>query len=288
MKLSLHEEFEGILYGTKDTKKAIICISGSDGGIGCAKQIARTLSHQGITTLALAYWGTKRTSKTLSEIPIERIQSAVHWIKKQGYQTIGIYGISKGAELALVAASLIPEIHLVIAVSPACCVFEGIAKPNYSGHSSWTWRGKELPYASFQNIQVHMVSDLLKNHQFGFKKEYIQVLKKEKTEENTIKVENINGPILLLSAREDAQWPSRMMGELICHRLYKKGFKYPYHHEIYSPASHILCPVQTKLSKIYRVERKYPRECKEARKNALRLTVQWIRFVMTMKQTSTE
>ncbi len=273
--------FHGIFYPTTTKDKALIVISGSDGGITWAKQIAELFSGKGIPALAVAYWGMKDMPKNLSLIPIETIQSAVCWLKEQGYQEIGIYGVSKGAELALTSASFLPQIKLVIAVSPACCIFEGIAKPAYSGTSSWTWNGDPLPYVSFKGISVNILKDFLKNHEFGFVKHYLKVLETEKNEENFIKVEKINGPILLLSAKEDAQWPSAIMGTMVCDRLKEKAFPFPFHHEIFSPASHILNPIASnKLKKIlrfaYKMERKHQKECDVARDKALQMSLDWI------------
>ena len=273
--------FHGNFYPTTTKDKALIVITGSDGGITWAQQIAELFSSKGITALAVAYWGIKGLPKNLSLIPIETIQAAVCWLQEQGYQEIGIYGVSKGAELALTSASFLPQIKFVIAVSPACCSFEGIAKPAYSGASSWTWNGNPLPYVSFKSISVNIVKDFLKNHEFGFVKHYLKVLETEKNEENTIKVENINGPILLLSAKEDAQWPSATMGAMVCDRLKVKEFPFPFHHEIYSPASHILNPIAPgRLKKIlrlaYLVERKHQKECDIARDRALQLSLDWI------------
>lgn len=276
MQTILNEDFQGIFYPSRTNGKAMVVVSGSDGGIRWANEIASIFSIHGISSLAVAYWKTKYTSKTLALIPIQIIQSAVLWLKKNGYSKIGIYGVSKGAELALTSGSLISQIEFVIAVSPSCCVFEGIAKPAYSNTSSWTWGGQPLPYASFQSISVSVIKNILKNHEFGFVKQYTDVLAKNKNEENTIKVENINSPILLLSAKEDAQWPSADMGKMICDRLSKKEFSFPFHHEIFYPASHILCPVETKMRLAYRMERQHSKECKESRKQALKMSLDWL------------
>lgn len=276
MQKVLDKGFQGVFYPSKTNGKAMIVVSGSDGGIKWASEIATVYSAYGISTLAIAYWKTKYTSKSLALIPIEIIQHAVLWLKKNGYSKVGIYGFSKGAELALISGSLIPQIEFVIAVSPSCCVFEGIVKPAYSGTSSWTWGGQPLPYASFHNIPVSAIKDIFKNHEFGFVKQYIEVLETKKNEENTIKVENINGPILLLSAKEDAQWPSAEMGQMICDRLNKKEFAFPFHHEVFYPASHILCPVKTKMGLAYRMERQHKTECEMSKKQALKLSLDWL------------
>ncbi|HEX2947893.1 MAG TPA: acyl-CoA thioester hydrolase/BAAT C-terminal domain-containing protein [Clostridia bacterium] len=272
----MDEGFQGVFHPSKTNEKAMIVLSGSDGGIRWANEIASVFSIHGISSLAVAYWKTKYTPKTLALIPIEIIQSALLWLKKSGYSKVGIYGYSKGAELALISGSLIPQIEFVIAISPSCCVFEGIARPGCSNTSSWTWGGQPLPYASFHNISVNMIKNIIKNHELGFVEQYTDVLATNKNEENTIRVENINGPILLLSAKEDAQWPSTEMGKMICDRLGNKGFLFPFHHEIFYPASHILCPVKTKMRLLYRMERQHKKECEVSREQALKMSLDWL------------
>lgn len=256
---------------------AIIVVSGSDGGITWAGKIAKLFASNGIPSLALAYWKTKNTSKILSLIEIEIINSAVIWLKQSGYSKVGIYGVSKGAELALVSASLISQLEFVIAVSPACCVFEGIEKRSYSGTSSWTWQGKPMPFISFDGIRINSIKNALKNGEYGFNQQYLEVLANKKDESNTIKAENINGPILLLSAKEDAQWPAEKMGCMIYNRLKEKQFAFPFRHEAYAPASHILCPVSPLSRFAYRQERRFPKECARSRKEVFELSLEWLR-----------
>lgn len=276
MQTILSKEFQGVFYPSKTNEKAMIVVSGSDGGIRWANKIASVYSAHGIPSLAVAYWKTKYTSNTLALIPIETIQSAVIWLKENGYSKVGIYGFSKGAELALISASLIPQIEFVIAVSPSCCAFEGIARPAGSNSSSWTWGGKPLPYASFYNVPISLIKNILNNREYGFVKQYSDVLATNKNEENTIKVENINGPILLLSAKEDAQWPSAKMGKMIYDRLTDKKFKFPYQYEIFNPASHILCPVKTESRFMYRMERQHKKEFEVSRGQALKISLDWL------------
>ncbi len=276
MEAILGAGLRGMFYPAKSCDKAMIVVTGSDGGIKWARRIAKVFAGRGVPSLAVAYWGARGTAKTLSLIPLETIRQAADWLHQRGYSRVGIYGVSKGAELSLTAASLIPEIELMIAVSPACCVFEGIAKPKFSGASSWTWQGQALPYASFEGIQVNMVKNIFVNREYGFSKQYLEVLAKKKEEANTIKVENINGAILLISSPQDAQWPSAQMAAMIMERLNSKGFAHPYHHAIFSPASHILCPIKTKARFAYCVERKHPAACNESREEALELTLDWM------------
>ena len=45
-----------------------------------------------------------------------------------------------------------------------------------------------------------------------------------------IKVENINGPILVISGKNDDQWPAPEMSDQLMARLKRKGFKHDYEH----------------------------------------------------------
>lgn len=52
----------------------------------------------------------------------------------------------------------------------------------------------------------------------------------EAVDRAAIAVENINGPILLLSATRDEFWPSMEMSELIVARLRRNDFRYAIEH----------------------------------------------------------
>ena len=85
--------------------KVVTTLSGSEGGLWLAKKQARWLQSQGIPALALGYFRTLHTGTALSLVPLEIIEQAIHFLQAQGYARIGILGFSKGAELALVAAT---------------------------------------------------------------------------------------------------------------------------------------------------------------------------------------
>ena len=95
------EGFEGILFKADHTKdKVLIVISGFNGGMKLTKECARFYERHAVPALALAIFGTKQTGKNLDRIPIEYVESAISWLKKQGYRKIGIDGtLPKGASL---------------------------------------------------------------------------------------------------------------------------------------------------------------------------------------------
>ena len=103
--------FEGILFpgsGRKD--KVLIVMSGSNGGMALTRSAAEFYDRHEIPALALALFKTKQTQKDLSRVPVEYVQRAIEWLKEKGYRKIGIDGTSKGSEIALIAASMFPEL----------------------------------------------------------------------------------------------------------------------------------------------------------------------------------
>ncbi len=53
-----------------------------------------------------------------------------------------------------------------------------------------------------------------------------------------IPVERINGPVLLVSARDDKLWPSAAMGDAVIARLDRAGFGFPHRNLAYDNAGH--------------------------------------------------
>ena len=90
IKVTLHLA-DGVLYpvtGRKD--KVVVTLSGSEGGLEHAEKLAKYLQENGIPALALGYFKTKHSVKTLNKIELENIKAAIEWLKNQGYEKIGI------------------------------------------------------------------------------------------------------------------------------------------------------------------------------------------------------
>ena len=138
--------FEGILLvGNRSMDKVMIVMSGSNGGMKLTKQVAEFYHSNGIPALALALFATKGTQPYLDKVPVEYVDIAIHWLKKQGYKQIGIDGMSKGSEMALIAASMFSDISCVIVRVSSYFVSERLIgsgkKKAPSGTSCWSYKG---------------------------------------------------------------------------------------------------------------------------------------------------
>ena len=261
--------FEGILYPSNGSKEiVVIVVSGSNGGMGITKQEAAFYDKNGIPSLALALFKTKETNKDLDRVPLEYAEHAIRFLKEEGYQRIGIDGMSKGSEFALIAASMFSDISFVIARVPSYFVSEGLSgsgkskKP--SGTSCWSYHGKQLPYAPYKSRKFNLLKTIWKEkelHIITFNRD------KDIIPESIIPVEKINGPILLLSSKHDEVWPSYKSAVYIENRLKEKDFTHFAKHIAYDHMSHaMLTELSPILKLVFITERKHPKECEEERK----------------------
>lgn len=109
--------------------KAIICFSGSDGRFEWSRMLAKVFQENGLTALALAYVVEEGLPNCFYHVPIDPLEAAAKRLHDIGYEKVGLWGISKGAELALTAGSLMPGlVNAVVAVAPMSLVCQGFPR----------------------------------------------------------------------------------------------------------------------------------------------------------------
>lgn len=131
-----------------DSKKlpVIITLGGAEGGLSFVDEEANLMAKEGFIVMRMGYFKfSKETLKqNLHEIRIEKVSEALDYIKRnpQADSTqIALLGISKGAELALLVASLNRDVKAVVAHLPSHVVWYGLGKWKGLKESSWTYQG---------------------------------------------------------------------------------------------------------------------------------------------------
>lgn len=121
---------------------AILLLGGSEGGDSMSLA-ASAFAKKGYVAASVAYFGSPGLHSTLENIPAETVGKALDVIAKRSDvdpTRIAIMGISKGAELALLAASTYPQFRAVIADVPSPFAWQGIAqapeRPRHPGRSA--------------------------------------------------------------------------------------------------------------------------------------------------------
>lgn len=234
-------------YPYKKRKLSTIVLLSNAFGIS-NHQLAALLASHGYGILALNTQTSSERPDRVTGVPLETVNAAVHWLKNHptaDSQKTVLFGCSKGAELALVAASHNKNVTGIIAISPTNVVFQEPSGQKRT--TSWTKDGKDLPYVpftfSFNNLWKSWLSKLSRKQAapspVSYEKSLASYEKKGKTEA-IIPVENIKGPVLLISGKEDMIWPSSSMADRIMERLKLNSFPYDMKHLSYSKAGHIL------------------------------------------------
>lgn len=208
----------GKLYGrlfapkSKEPVAGVLVLGGSEGGLNpYVLREAALLATHGYAALALAYFGVDSLPKKLLNIPLEYFEGAIKWFQSRGAmrgKRLGVVGHSRGGELALLLGSHYSRLNVVVSYVGSGLVFPS---PNGIG-PAWTFRGKPVPAASSPPIGPPSLWPKQIKHA-------------------EIPVERINGPVLLISADADEEWPSTKLSEIAWERL--KHYHHPYPDEFY-------------------------------------------------------
>jgi len=215
---------------------ALLILGGSEGGLGAASGVGVSFTKQGYAVLALAYFQEEGLPATLENIPLEYFDKAVDWLKLQpavDANSIGVVGGSRGSEAALLLAARNPSIKAVMAFAPSGVVWQGLnfANPMNMG-PAWTVDGKALPFVTPDGMKYRPG--------VAMRPMFDAALAIDKRTDVNIPVERINAPILLISGKEDALWPSYDMAEAIMKRLADSHFAHAYKHVSYDGAGHMV------------------------------------------------
>lgn len=224
-------QVNSVLYmGKGKSQPLVVGLGGSEGGNAWASDHWKATRDQfikkGYAFLALGYFGAKGTPDTLNRISIDALHEAIMEACKDRHidkHRIVIVGGSRGGDLALLLGSYYPDISGVVAIVPSHVVF-----PGHTLHFStpcWTKDGKPLPFVPVNEASVPY---LVKG---DLRKTFEAMLQDSMAERAaTIKVEQIKGPLLLLSATKDEVTPSTPACEAIMARLKTNGFAYESKH----------------------------------------------------------
>ena len=290
--------FEGIYFaGKRSHEKVIIAVGGASCDERSSVFMSRYLRRAGYNVLVLGFYLWKGLPQNLVSIPVDYVEKAVKWLKdEKGFKRIAMTAISTGAGYTLLAASLIPDISCVIPIVPYDYVMQASVQKGLSFRSvhksQYTWHGKDIPYTPTDLLDKMGMLGWLNNARrakgYGlgrFMRYGYDIIDRKQSPEARIKVENMHADVLFLAVKNDDAWPSDIAVPRMVKKLKEVNYPYRVEYHIYEKGSHALADGLDKmkgyakfaLKHMIPAEKKYPRECEEARQDSFRRVLKFLR-----------
>jgi len=237
---------------------AVMILNGSGGGIN-EPRAALYASH-GFAAFALAYFKAPGLSDYISNTPLEYFQKGLQWIRRNvrlANDFVAVSGQSRGGELVLLLGATFPrEVNAVVAYVPSAFVHSGQnASDPKIGREGPTWLldGKPLTHlwegnrtASWKPFDEGPSPH---RHDRAMR---TALGDPEALARARIHVEDIAGPVMLLSGTDDGSWPSDTYSRIVRDRLAEVNHPYDVQWLNYENAGHtILFPYVPTTQHVY-------------------------------------
>lgn len=211
--------------GASTALPLIVILGGSDGDDRTARHVAPLLAGEGFAALGLPYISPDRGKgqaiaglpSEFSHIPVDRLEEVHRWASADSRvdpQRIGLWGVSKGGEFAILAAANFQWLDAVAAIVPSDVVWEGFsyATPAGTGTPSFTIRGRPLPFVPYS--APGRGKDV---------KEAGRRADPARSAAARIPIERFAGSLLVAGGEHDTSWDSAGMSQSIAERRAEAG-----------------------------------------------------------------
>lgn len=285
-----NDGFYGTYYiNPNGADNAVIGLFGDDPNDYMAKCGAKWLHKNGVNVMCMS-----PDIKNYSHVnyPLERIGTAIKWLKNNGNKKIGIMGMSTAGMDSIAAASYYPDITLTFGLTPSDFIWQGFEQGEKDSCKEWpipnastlSWEGKPIAYMPFvyQHPEYYRIieeetkgsGDVTRSTKLFIDSEKAR----EHTEEEMIKVENIKGKLILIGADDDSFWETGKYIRRMDKRLQEHPHSCDYEAIVYEHGTHFVLPesllrtalpvgLKFVLKFVFRAAKEYPNECEATRKD---------------------
>ena len=285
-----NDGFHGTYYECpQESKHTMIGLFGDDPNDYMAKCGARWLHKLGVNCMAMSP-GKKDYSHV--NCPIERVEKAIEKCKGFGNTRFGIMGMSTAGMYSLAAASFIPDITLTVGLTASDFVWQGFEQGKKDGCREWpvpgastlSKDGKPLPYMPFVYEHPDYWNVIQKETKgtgnYLCSRSIFDDSEKnrEHPEDEMIRIEDINGYLLLIGADDDTLWDAGKYVRRMKRRLEEKPHICKYKAITYEYGTHFVLPesmlrialpvgLRLFMRLMFKSAKEHPDECEQTRKD---------------------
>lgn len=237
---------------------AVMILNGSGGGINEPR--AALYASRGYAAFALAYFKAPGLSDYISNTPLEYFQTGLRWLRKKVqplHDFVAISGQSRGGELVLLLGATFPkEVSAVVAYVPGAVVHSGqnACDPKIGREGpTWLLGGKPIPHVWENNRTATWAPFDEGPAPHRHEKAILTALQDpDAVARARIRVEDIEGPVMLLSGTDDGSWPSSLYSKMVQDKLTEVRHPYPVQWLDYENGGHsILFPYVPTTQLVY-------------------------------------
>ena len=208
-----------LLLPESKANTGVVVLGGSSGRVDVSR--ARLFADLGASALALQWFGGSGQSPGICEIPLETFSQAIDHLYSLGCERILLVGTSKGAEAALLVATLDPRVNAVVAISPTSVVWgnigAGVDGSAWPERSSWSHEGQPLDFVPADTTWQPVYREGLVSYRSFF--EACLRLNPVEALRSAIAIERTAADIVLVAGGDDALWPSDIFAQELADRV---------------------------------------------------------------------
>ncbi|MFF2920895.1 acyl-CoA thioester hydrolase/BAAT C-terminal domain-containing protein [Streptomyces celluloflavus] len=202
----------------------VLVLAGSSGRV--ETDHCRLFARTGMTALSIRWFGGEGQPAGICEIPLEIFSTAIDLLRAKGVERVGVLGVSKGAEAALLLAIHDPHVDAVVALSPTSVVWANVGPGSdgktYPYRSSWTWREEPVPFVSYDDRWAPTEAQ---GEPTAYRTLYERSRQTfdEAARQAVIPIEQSTAEILLVAGGDDEMWPSMVFAQELASRRASAG-----------------------------------------------------------------